>query len=207
MIFLGFVVFYTLSFLWDIFTIRGGYLSLAIAQSAPCVDRAGFTNIGPGLVLVLLFTACFHAVSLVWMIGFLHSKQARGGWRSGGELVDVPKDWLSPFFCVPNCCFETLMVIQFGLGMYVYLFLEQLVEEEPEAFVERFCVGFEEAEAAMEWMQLSLVFFVGTLVSGCVYCCLVRVATDDISILQPGAQSLDRQRQPLNERSGSENNA
>jgi len=210
MIFLGFVAFYFISFMWDIFTIRGGYLSLAIAQSAPCVDRTGFANIGPALILVLLFTACFHAISLVWIIGFLHSRTAAGGWRNGGRLVDVPGkgDWLSPFFCVPNCCFETLMVIQFGLGLYVYLFLEQLVEEEPEAFVERYCVSFEDAEAAMEWMSLSMVFFVGTLVSGCVYCCMIRVATDDISILQPGQQSFEDQRLRGSsgvERSGSEN--
>ena len=192
MIFAGFVTFYVLSFLWDIFVVRGGYLSLSITQSAPCVERTGW-SISPSICLVLLFAACFHAVSLVWMIGFIHSKQLSPRWSDGDfGILDVPKQWLSPFICVPFCFYATTMMIQFGLSLFVFLFLEQLIEEEPEQFVDKFCVGYEETEEALEWLQISLFFFLGTLVTGCIYCCLLRIATDDIALLQPGRQPLRR---------------
>merc|ERR1712150_131507 len=65
---------------------------------------------------------------------------------------------------------------------------EQLVEYEPAPFVERFCVSLEDVEDAFLYMQMSLMFFGLTLLMGCVYCCLIRVATKDISILTPGNQ-------------------
>eukprot|EP01083_Nonionella_stella_P250940 866368_1 len=191
-IFLGFVGFYILSFLWDIFVIRGGYLSLSIAQMPSCVNRAGFENISPTLVLILLFIACFHAIALVWIIGFVHSTQLTNSCL-GAELIDVPTEW--PKICgrqcewgivIPFTCFDVFMIIEFGLSLYVYLFLQQLIEDEPEQFVDKFCINFEEVEEAFEWMQISLIFFIGTIFMGCVYCCLIRIATNDISITQHG---------------------
>lgn len=195
-IFAGFVAFYIFSFLWDVFVIRGGFLALSISQMPACVDRAGFDAMSPALILSLLFIACFHAISLVWIIGFVHSKQLTNDCL-GAEIVDVPSEWpkicnmrCEMAICLPFTCFDALMVAQFALSLYVYLFLQQLIEEEPENFVEKFCIGFEETEEAFEWMQFSLFFFTGTVLMGLVYCCLIRVATNDVSILQHGRQQI-----------------
>merc|ERR1719216_400632 len=76
--------------------------------------------------------------------------------------------------------------------------------DEPETFVDKFCIGYEEVEEAYEFMFLSLIFFVLHIISSCVYCCLLRVATNDLSILQTGQQRIlnssanAQDRQPLN---------
>lgn len=185
-IFLGFIGFYILSFLWDIFVIRGGYLALGISELPSCVGRTEYFSISPALVLVMLFCACFHAISLVWIIGFVHSKNignCNDCWAGRGNMVDVPTEYNSRAICIPMCCFDLLMIIQFGLSLYVYLFLEQLIEYEPETYVDKFCIGYDETEEAFEWMQISLFFFIGTIMMGCLYCCLIRIATNGMFII------------------------
>ena len=222
-IFLGFVAFYLLSFLWDIFVIVGGFQALSISELHACIDRAEYFSISPVLVLVLLFVACFHAIALVWIIGFVHSKPiVNCRWYDccfGRECVDVPTEFCSWTICIPFLCFDMLMIIQFGLSLYVYLFLEQLIEEEPDEFVDRFCIGYDQVEEAYMWMLLSIIFFILTILTGCLYCCLIRIATNDISILQPGQQQFmspqvtsqqsprnnNLQHRPLNAQSGDEN--
>lgn len=115
----------------------------------------------------------------------------------GGEMIDVPTEWPSVCgsgcewaICIPLTCHELFMVIQFGLSLYVFLFLEQLLYAEPSAFVDKFCIGYEEVEEAYYMMFLSIIFFVLHLIGSCLYCCLLRVATNDISILQTGQQRI-----------------
>lgn len=207
-IFAGFIAFYIISFLWDIFTILGGYNALFISQMPNCVSRAGFDAIDPALVLVLIFIACFHAISLVWIIGFIHSK-AMSQNCLGGEMIDVPTEWPSVCgtgcewaICIPLTCFDLFMIIQFGLSLYVFLFLEQLIYDEPETFVDKFCVSYEDTEEAYSFMFIALIFFILHIISSCIYCCLLRVATNDVSILQRGQQRITspppQDRQPLN---------
>eukprot|EP01083_Nonionella_stella_P171591 586408_1 len=198
-LFAGFIAFYILSFLWDIFVIRGGYLALAIAQSSTCVNRTGFSNISPELILCLLFVACFHGISLVWIIGFMHSKAITNRWL-GGELIDVPREWpkICGFtcdwaICLPGTLYEALLIAQFGLSVYVYEFLDDLNEVEPGEYVDHFCIGLDEAEEALMWMEISLVFFMCTVVMSCVYGCLIRIGTNDVSILEPGQQRVFRE--------------
>merc|ERR1712176_257233 len=92
------------------------------------------------------------------------------------------------------------MVIQFGLSLYVFLFLEQLLYDEPETFVDKFCIGYEDVEDAYYMLFLSIIFFVLHIISSCIYCCLLRIATNDLSILQTGQQRIlnAQDRQPLN---------
>merc|ERR1712176_1412245 len=94
------------------------------------------------------------------------------------------------------------MVIQFGLSLYVFLFLEQLLYDEPETWVDKFCIGYEDVEDAYYMLFLSIIFFVLHIISSCIYCCLLRIATNDLSILQSGQQQItlhnQSDTQPLN---------
>ena len=173
----------------------GGWTALPITQSVPCLERAGYSNISSEFVLVMMFGAVFHAVSLLWIMGFVHTKDMA---RSSRTIVYVrpgvprdvpmPTDWLHPMLCCPFLCLDVSMVVTVGLSLYTFFFLEQLMEYEPETFVDRFCVSLDDTEEALLWMQISLMFFGMTLLMGCVYCCLIRIATKDISILSPGNQ-------------------
>mmetsp|Transcript_51804 Transcript_51804/g.82637 ORF Transcript_51804/g.82637 Transcript_51804/m.82637 type:complete len:252 (-) Transcript_51804:54-809(-) len=193
MIFLSFVAFYIFSFLWDIFILLGGWSALPISQSPACVARSGYDNISPALVLVLLFIAVFHATALVWIIGFVHWKSVSSHcltseYWSNGHCVDVPTEYCHPSLYIPFCCFDLLMIVQFGLSLYVFLFLNDLVENQPESYVDRFCGGYDDTEEAMLWMQISIYFFIGTCFMGCVYGVFIMIATNDRSILQEGRQ-------------------
>ena len=189
------VVFYLISFLWDVFVLLGGWTALPITQSMACLERAGFSNMSSEFVLVMMFCAVFHAVSLVWIMGFVHSKDVPRTSRTivyvrPGQPRDVPppNTWLHPLICCPFICLDVSMVVTVGLSLYTFLFLEQLMEYEPEPFVDRFCVSIDDTEEALLWMEISLMFFGLTFLMGCVYCCLIRVATKDVSILSPGNQ-------------------
>ena len=130
----------------------------------------------------------------------------------GGEMIDVPTEWPSLCgtgcewaICIPLTCFDFFMILQFGLSLYVYLFLEELIYDEPEAYVDKFCIGYEEVEDAYMIMFLSLIFFILHIISSFIYCCLLRIATNDLSILQAGQQRITSppppDRQPLNAQS------
>ena len=75
LIFLGFAIFYILSFLWDIFATIGIYLALSISQMSNCVNNTTFYYFTPTFIIISLFICCFHAIAIVWSIGSLHSKQ------------------------------------------------------------------------------------------------------------------------------------
>merc|ERR1712048_882978 len=125
----------------------------------------------------------------------------------GPNLCGSGCEWA---ICIPLTCHELFMVIQFGLSLYVFLFLEQLLYAEPSVFVDKFCIGYEEVEEAYYFMFLSIIFFVLHVIGSCVYCCLLRVATNDISILQSGQQRINSPPpqsvvQPLNPNSRNNN--
>mmetsp|Transcript_22745 Transcript_22745/g.36521 ORF Transcript_22745/g.36521 Transcript_22745/m.36521 type:complete len:243 (-) Transcript_22745:17-745(-) len=194
-LFLGFIGFYALSFLWDMFVLYGGWKTLALSQASSCVDRAGFENLTPTLIVVLLFVVIFHAIALIWIIGFVHWKSVSNNcfspeYWTNGHVVDVPESYCHPTLYIPFCCFDILTIIQFGLSFYVYLFLEDLMEDEPETYVDNFCVSFEDAEEAFEMTQLSLFFFLGVIIMGCVYSCFIMMATNDRSMLREGRQRI-----------------
>jgi len=195
LIFLGFVTFYLISFLWDVFVILGGWTVLPITQQMACLERAGFSSMSSEFVLVMMFGAVFHAVSLIWIIGFVHTRDLPRSrrtdlWIRPGVPRDVPlpKEWYHPALMAPFICLDVSMMVVLGLSVYTFLFLDQLMEREPEAFVDRFCISLEDTEEAFLWMEMSLMFFAMSFAMGCIYCCLIRVATKDVSILNPGAQ-------------------